>query len=385
MWLLAPTAKQTIEQFEKIGMVPTAEQQRDFEARVSSRGEVVPVLIGGGKAEIIIEGVLTNRPSYLAMLFGGGNTTYQDIIAAVAKAEQEKSVEEIVLTVGSSPGGHIDGLFEAIASLQAAKKPITAVVSDQAASATYALVAQADKIVVKNRGTRVGSIGVAIDAHKSPNAYSIVSEKAPKKRPDVSTEEGRAIVREELDAIHTLFADSIATGRNVSASTVNAEFGQGAMVLAEEAIKRGMVDELQAPEVAIVSGTRSTTANSGGAQLEASKMDQNEFMAKHPDLFQAVLAKGVAKERDRVTAHLIMGKQSGDMETAVAAVENGDEMTATLQAKYMTFGMNRSDVEARGADEGAAGATDDADTDDETQTETVVSAIEKKCGIKAEV
>lgn len=85
-------------------------------------------------------------------------------------------------------------------------------------------------------------------------------------------------------------------------------------------------------------------------------MDKNELRAKHPQLFAQVTQDAVAAERDRVSAHLTMGDSSGDMETAKKAIEDGTEMTAGLQAKYMSAAMRRSDTEARTGDDATAAA-----------------------------
>lgn len=84
-------------------------------------------------------------------------------------------------------------------------------------------------------------------------------------------------------------------------------------------------------------------------------MNEAELRAQHPELYASVLASGVAQERDRVGAHLTMGEASGDMPTAIAAINAGTGMTATLQAKYMAAGMSRADRSARQSDSDAAG------------------------------
>ncbi len=89
-------------------------------------------------------------------------------------------------------------------------------------------------------------------------------------------------------------------------------------------------------------------------------MDLNTLKAQHPDVFQAAKDEGIDQERDRVSAHLTMGQQSGAMDTAVKAAMDGSAMTMTLQAQYMTAGMNRSDIGANQSDSDAAAAAADA-------------------------
>lgn len=88
-------------------------------------------------------------------------------------------------------------------------------------------------------------------------------------------------------------------------------------------------------------------------------MNLEELKAKHPELFAQAVKIGADSERDRVMAHLTMGKSSGDMNTAVKAIEDGTELTASLQAQYMTAAMNKGDRRAREEDDAEASTTVD--------------------------
>lgn len=384
MWLLEASVRQAILQAQKAGVMPTVEQQANFEAsRLSAGGASSRILsVAGSSAEVAVKGVITKAPSFLAMLFGGGNTTYPEIISALAEADSDPEIEDITLAI-DSPGGHFDGLFDTLAAIQGTSKPIKAVVSNVGASAAYAIASQADEIVAANRATRVGSVGVVATFQVFENEVSITSTNAPKKRPDVTTEEGKAMVREELDAMHEIFVDAIAEGRDTSVDTVNAEFGQGATLLADEALKRGMIDAVAAPSLKVVKNTQTSTARSGGNKPEIGSMDLKQLKAQHPDVYAAAVQDGVDQERDRVSAHLIMGEKSGAMETASAAIKDGSGMTATLQATYLTAGMNRSDVGDRQDDEAGADAGDNASASDDQGDagDAVASAVEAKLGL----
>lgn len=385
MWLLESSVRQAIEDARKSGLNPTAEQQTEYEARITaaSTGDASRLLtVAGNSAQISVEGVITNKPSFLAMLFGGGNTTYPDLISALAEADANDSVEKITLMI-DSPGGNFDGLFDALAAIQATSKPVEAVISNLGASAAYAIASQADRIVATNVSARIGSVGVVATFQVDEDEVSITSTEAPNKRPDVTTEEGRAIVREELDALHGIFVDAIASGRGTTVEKINAEFGQGATLLAGDALKRGMIDAIQAPALKAVKSTQSTTAKSG-KQPETGKMDLKELQAQHPDVYAAAVQTGVDKERDRVTAHLTMGEASGDTETAFSAIKDGEDMTATLQAKYMAAGMNRSDVNNRQDDDDQASGADGAQASDSQGDagDSVASLVEAKLGME---
>ena len=390
MWLLALAVKQAIEQAYHNGVLPTAEQQIAYEARygLGEGGDFSRVLtMAGDVAEISVSGVITKSPSFIAMLFGGGNVTYPEIISALAEADKNPEVKRAELRI-DSPGGHFDGLFDAIAAIQSFSKPLRAVVSNQAASAAYALASQADEIVATNRAARVGSIGIVGSFQVDDTAVDISSTNAPKKRPDPTTESGKAAIREELDAMHSLFVESIADGRSTSPEKVNAEYGQGATLLADEALKRGMIDAIAEAPLRVVKSTKSTTtARSGGNNPEIGPMDLNTLKAQHPDVYAAAVQEGVTNERDRVSAHLTMGEASGDMTTALAAVNDGSIMTASLQAKYMAAGMNRRDQQNRQDDDGQASAAADGaqgEQGGEDAADQVLALVETQLGIVGE-
>ncbi len=116
MWLLESSVRHAMQNAERSGYTPTAEQMAKFEANLyrdddegSSATRLLRVV--GNNAEISVRGVVTNTPSFMAMIFGGGNTTYPDINAAIAAAEQDDAVDNIAFMI-ESPGGNIAGLFD---------------------------------------------------------------------------------------------------------------------------------------------------------------------------------------------------------------------------------------------------------------------------------
>lgn len=367
-WLLEPNIKEVIIQGERGGLTLTAAQHAEHLQALSGATPDI-MAVAGDKAEIAIRGVLTATPNIFAMFLGGGNTTYPDIIAALGAAESDDTISEIILSI-DSPGGDLSGLFDTLEAIQATTKPVKAVVSNVAASAAYAIAAQADEIIASNSATRVGSIGIAVSVNVPENKIDIASTEAPKKRPDVTTEKGRAVVREMLDSMHDVFVEAIVSGRNkatdgnITSKDVNSNFGQGAMLLADEALKQGMIDSIATPRLSIVSSPSSTVAIAApqsNVQTHRDKiikpdeggrtMTLQELKAQHPNLFAEAVDAGVVQERDRVNAHLIMGKSSGDMETAMKAVEEGSIMTQTLTATYLSAAKDQAMAGARGDDD----------------------------------
>lgn len=433
MWLLQEEVASAIAQALRAGLSPSAEaraefiSQRELEARDGNVSERT-LKVAGDVAEINIEGTLTPKPDLLAMLFGGGNTTYSDITAALARAQADPAIKRVVLNV-NSPGGIMEGLFDALAALEAFPKPIR-VVASKATSAAYALAALAGPIEAKNAAAEFGSIGVATKFLLDPDAVELTNTESPKKRPDLRTDEGKASVREYLDAVFDLFVEAIARGRGVSADTVTETFGRGATVLAGDAKRLGMIDKIAKPALRPVGEDRRARALNGAVE----PMDLNAFKTQHPELYAAVVAEGRAqavpsvallphvapvtnappsgagqekpmdlkalkaqhaeayeaavregelKERDRVTAHLNMGEKCGDMSIALKAIKAGDGMTLTLTSEYMCAGMNRSDRAARQTETEAAGRVLDGAAgapEAKTMGDLVADAVERELG-----
>jgi ClpP class serine protease len=127
----------------------------------------------------------------------------------------------------------------------------TAYVAGTAASAAYWIASAAGEIVI-DRTAVVGSIGVvaAVPVQVAPDAngeiwLEIVSTNAPNKRPDPTTEDGRAEIVATLDAIEKQFVADVARGRKTTAEKVLADFGQGGVKVGADAVKAGMADRVQ--------------------------------------------------------------------------------------------------------------------------------------------
>lgn len=380
MWLIEKNTFEAMNLARK-GSI-SAEQQAEFKARDHSL-DVEAASKGKEEAVINITGVLTQTPDIFAAFFGGGNTTYPSIIKAIERAEQG-SYKSIIYNI-DSPGGSIDGLFETVAAMRSSIKPSKAVAKSQCASAAYALATQADSVEASSVASMVGSVGTVISQHNSDSEITLTNTKSPKKHPDARTEEGKEVIIETLDAAYDLFADAIATGRGTTVQKINANFGQGAMLFANEALKRGMIDAINKPALRAVT----TKAALGGQQAETI-MDLSTFKAQHPDLYASVLAEGELhgknKERDRVTAHLVSGEMSGQVSTAIKAVKDGTEMTETLRSTYLMAAANRSDIQARDADDSDAGnPVDTPIKDDAAQANSIFAVAGQMCGVEVKV
>ena len=274
-----------------------------------------------------------------------GMTSIERLSSDLRALEADRRVENIVLVV-DSPGGAIAGVSDFAKTVAASSKPTTAFVFGQASSAAYWIASAADRIVTADTGI-VGSVGVVatVSTEKKKDRVEIVSAQSPKKRLGADTDEGVAELQTVVNAIGDVFVGAVATNRGVSVETVLEDFGQGGVLTPRDALAAGMVDGIDSFESLVGSFNTQTTGAAG--LIGGRKMDLNTLKNEHPETFEAARAEGMTAERERVAAHLILGEASGDMDTARAAIESGDEMSALVSAKYQAASMRQAQLGAR--------------------------------------
>jgi len=352
LWLIEKSALEAIERARNT-ITPTPEQLAAFEARFEAAAGDEPtprpprgVQLEGRTAKIAVSGTLTKRPDFWSYFFGGGNTTYAGLQSAIAFADARTDVDEIEFVI-DSPGGQLEGLFETIAAIQASQKP-KRVTASKATSAAYALAAVAGPITAAAPASTFGSIGVVAAYYVDSSIVEITSSAAPAKRPDLKTEEGRAIVRAYLDELHDLFVEAIATGRSTSAQRINKEFGAGALLTAGEAQRRGMIDGVTRPQLRTVA-SNNTTPRAGERKAA---MDLKTLRAQHPELVTALLEEGAKEERDRVVGFLDLAEHAGAAGAKQAAkdIREGAKASPARAMSYMALALNKRDQDNHEAD-----------------------------------
>jgi len=135
--------------------------------RLSARVNAEPVsvnddlgeyyLTAGGIAIVPVYGILSRRFDWLTALCGW--TTYEGLIATYEAVLADGRVRGVLMD-GESPGGEAGGMIDAAEVIIAARsvKPVWAVANDFAASAAYAIVGSAERLLLP-RLAKVGSIG----------------------------------------------------------------------------------------------------------------------------------------------------------------------------------------------------------------------------------
>lgn len=184
-----------------------------------------------------------------------GATSTETLALDIQRAIDDPRVNAILLSI-DSPGGEATGISELADIIFAArdKKPIWAYAEGLIASAAYWIGSAASKLVI-DATAAAGSIGVVVavsnPAAKTAEEIEIVSTNAPNKRPDVSTDAGRAEYQRLVDAIETVFIDTVARNRAVTRSRVIRDFGQGGLRVGADAVKARMADAVDSFEATL--------------------------------------------------------------------------------------------------------------------------------------
>jgi HK97 family phage prohead protease len=252
IWAIHPSALATILEIiaeRRAGYQPTAEEIRQ---RIGASEEPLEETPDGPVAVIDISGPIFPKANMMTELSGA--TSLEMVRSDFRNALANPDVKAILLNI-DSPGGSVEGVSETTSEIMKARgvKPIVAVADGWAASAAYHLAVAADEIVVSPSG-QVGSIGV-YTAHDDISAAqeklgiktTLVSAgkyKTEKNPFEPLSDEARADMQKSVDAFYDMFVGAVASGRNVPEKEVRNGFGQGRMVLAQEAVDLGMVDRI---------------------------------------------------------------------------------------------------------------------------------------------
>ena len=344
-------------------------------------------------AIIPIKGILTKESTggFIRYLMGGG-TSYQGIIERVHAADADPAIENIEYRI-DSPGGSVNGFYDAAKVIKESSKPSVAVISGMAASGAYGLATQADKIIANNEADLIGSIGVVSTFYVSENVIDITSTNAPFKAPDVKTKEGFNAVQEQLDMIHSKFVDVIADGRKTKPDIVNKDFGRGMVFTADIAMRRGMVDSIgfevsaEKPASENIEDDKTKNLKTGGKKkmsLRTLLEGDADARAEHDALVVAARETGQTDERTRVTAHLANIEHSKDI--VVKAISEGTTYDAAAGSVYMNAGLKAAQGGARVLDNAGNVVTNDGDDklDGDVKEKAVAAVVAKSLEVPAD-
>lgn len=218
--------------------------------------------------------------------------SYEAILSRVTEA-CESDASAVVLKV-DSPGGLVSGCFGTAhavrAKCEAAGKRLLAFVSGSASSAAYALVSQAERLVI-GVGSTVGSVGiidVRVDATRQAAAMGLrfafltSGERKADGNPHLPISEEELAARQEtVDAMADVFFDLVATRRPITAAKIKAL--EARVFTGQAAVENGLADAVGTfDDLLAFSGDQPQVENTMGmreALEEAAKGDGDEAKA----------------------------------------------------------------------------------------------------------
>ncbi len=276
--------------------------------------------IRDGVAILPVSGPIVPKANMFSSISGA---TSLDILSLdLQEAINNPSVHTIMLDV-DSPGGAVTGVnqFAEMVKDASSEKKVVAYVQGTGASAAYWIASAASEIILSETAC-VGSIGVVVSTSVQEAADAdgyrdvvVTSSNAKNKRPDLATEEGRAILRQTLDDIETIFIQTVADNRKVSTATVKSEFGQGGVFVGAQAVNAGMADRIMSFEALMDELTHENSNDqpikskgmepmpkNTAEKVEASAQELTVDVLKeqHPEIAQALINEGMQAENERM-------------------------------------------------------------------------------------
>lgn len=320
---------------------PTLSQME--KAMLAAKAEPVPAMAGnevvihGNTALIPIHGPLLRYEGFLSRILGW--TSVEALALTLSSLAKNSDVFRIVLDF-DSPGGQVSGIAELAEMIRAIDKPVIAFAGGSCASAAYWLASAADTIIM-SKTAMVGSVGVAVVVRtaKDPDSVEIVSSQSPHKRPDVSTDSGRAQVQALVDSLAAVFVADVAAYRQTSPERVISDFGAGAVLLGQEAVARGMADQIS---------TLADVLKNQSPPHPKGKQPMHLQTATHKPDYKAVLAQFQAQGLTRGQAIMKMALENPEAHAAMirAANPGRDIFAASEPQKARSPQSHNSDFES---------------------------------------
>lgn len=284
----------------------------------SWRARYRPYVVQNGVLQIPVRGVLVSGSGWQD---GQYSTGYQYIWEAFKRGMSDGNVRGIALMI-DSPGGAVNGNFELVDRMydRRGEKPIVAFAADHAYSAAYSIATAADRIFVTRSGG-VGSIGVVamhVDRTKMMESvgYKVTLVYAGKHKIDFHSlnplsEDARARLQAAVDATYDEFVSTVARNRGLSEAAVRGT--EALMFTAQEALSKGLADEVGSLDDAVAAFAAQVSTNEGDVNMSVNKDESAVEQAAAIETARkegraeghaAGLSEGATAERERISAIL---------------------------------------------------------------------------------
>ncbi len=259
-------------------------------------------------AVLYAEGTIVDEASSSSPLSGEAAVITEEMAKKLRKLKEDEDVKAVVFRV-NSPGGSAyvsEQIWKGVVDLKV-EKPVVVSMGDYAASGGYYISCAADKIVAE-RTTLTGSIGVfgvflnfagtfekigvTTDIVKT-NKYADLGDYTRPMR-----EDEKALIQHSVEQIYDLFLTRCADGRGMTKADIDS-IGQGRVWTGEQALARGLVDELGGLDTAIeVAAELAELSDYTVTVSDAPKDFLTKFMEKQLDEAKVTIAKSVMGEKE---------------------------------------------------------------------------------------
>lgn len=290
----------------------------------------------GGIAVLEMSGVMAPKATLFSQISGGMST--QQATRQLQSAAADPAVRGIIVSA-DTPGGSVLGLPEFADVLRAIadQKPLVFHTDGQLASAGYWAASAANAIYISGPVVQVGSIGIVVTRNYNPTAAVKEEHITAGKYKRIATaneplsSEARAIVQADVDYVYSLFVDTVASNRGVSAEAVLEHMAEGRVFRGgPQSMAAGLVDGVSTLD----------------ALIEQMASDPAKFSKRRQARVAASTSRGSRKSDGAGAAHegdpsaTIQGNPEMDIKDLTRdALQSGNPaLFASLQSEFSAAG-----------------------------------------------
>lgn len=283
-----------------------------------------------------------------------------DINAKDFAEELENSTGDIVLDMNSGGGYIFDGVSIVNKIRSYDKGKVTARISFAASMMTQIAMAcdeiqafdNAVFMIHNAQGFAMGDHHQLAKRSKMLESLSNMLAQSYIKKTGKSKAEIQAMMNEETflygdEIVAEGFADMIIESENQEENKSKDDLVAMAHLELEKVNKAIKEENITEDKVAAFIGNYKFVNQVDNVQKKEKTMDLKMLEKEHPEIYAQAVEVGVTQERERVSAHLTLGEASGDMALAITSINEGAEMSATLNAKYMAAHMKNREIQNR--------------------------------------
>ena len=304
----------------------------DYKAKTNFNKPVIALVEGQGT-------ILPGRSGGDGLFSTVANIGGETMAEGLDNALEDDSVKAVIIRISSGGGSAAasDQIMAAVKRVQDAKKPVIISMGQYAASGGYYIAAPADHIVAMPQ-TITGSIGVYGGKIALQGAFEKVGYNLEAIRiggdyagvyniDEPFTEAQLQGYQREMDQIYDDFVGVVAEGRNMSREAV-INVAEGRVWTGEQALDRGLVDELGGFETALRAAKRFAEMDEG----DAVRIKRFPRPKTREELFEELFSAsaGTGRDLERLGALMELPEVQAALRVRAQMSAQGQELRGTL-------------------------------------------------------